>query len=65
MSLERVIKALIRLGLSRLDAEAYVYLANNGPRQAVNLAEALNVSKSRIYASLRNLNSIELVRSIV
>jgi sugar-specific transcriptional regulator TrmB len=61
MSLERVIEALVRLGLSRLDAEVYVYLANNRPQKAVTLAEALNINKSTIYASLRKLQTKQLV----
>jgi len=32
LSLERVIKALIGLGLLRLDAEVYVYLAKKCPQ---------------------------------
>ena len=60
-SLKRIIKALIRLGLSRLEAEVYFYIANNGPQKAVSLAKDLNVNKSTIYASLRNLQTKELV----
>ena len=31
MSLERIIETLVSLGLSRTEAEIYVYLANKGP----------------------------------
>lgn len=61
MSLERIIKALIRLGLSRLEAEVYVYIANKGPQKVVNLAKNLDINKSTIYASLRNLRKKGLV----
>ena len=61
MSLERIIKALIRLGLSRSEAEVYVHIANNGPQKAVSLAKDLNINKSTIYVSLRNLQAKELV----
>lgn len=61
MSLERVIKALIGLGLSRVDAEVYVYIAKKGPQTAVDLARALNYDKQKINASLRNLQTKELV----
>ena len=61
MSLERVIKALISLGLSRLDAEVYVYLAKKGPNKVVYLARALNYSKQKIYSSLKNLQNKGLV----
>ena len=61
MSLERVIKALIGLGLSRVDAEVYVYLAKKGPQKPVDLATALNYNKKKIYSSLKNLRTKELV----
>ena len=55
MSLERVIKALIGLGLSRVDAEVYVYLAKDKPQRAIDLAKVLNFDKKKIYMSLKNL----------
>lgn len=61
LSLERVIKALIGLGLSRLDAEVYVYLAKKGPNKVVTLASALNYNTQKIYASLKNLQTNGLV----
>lgn len=61
LSLERVIKALIGLGLSRLDAEVYVYLAKKGPNKVVTLANALNYNTQKIYASLKNLQTNGLV----
>lgn len=61
MSLELIIKALIGLGLSRSDAEVYVYLAKKGPTKIVDLAEALTHNKPKIYSSLRNLRTKRLV----
>ena len=46
MSLERVIKALVSLGLSRIDAEVYVYIAKKGSRKLIDLDMALNYSKT-------------------
>lgn len=57
MSLERVIKALIGLGLSRSDAEVYVYLAKKGPQEVMDLAKALNYVNKKINASLKNLQT--------
>ncbi len=56
-----MIKALIGLGLSRLDAEVYVYLAKKAPRKVVTLAKALNLSRKKIYDSLKNLQTKGLV----
>jgi sugar-specific transcriptional regulator TrmB len=61
LSLERVIKALIGLGLSRVDAEVYVYLAKKGPQKPVDLTKALNYNKKKIYSSLKNLRTKGLV----
>ena len=64
MSLEVIIKALIGLGLSRSDAELYVYLAKKGPQKALDLAKALNINKPKIYDSLRNLQTKGLVTKV-
>ena len=61
MSLERVIKTLIGLGLSRVDAEVYVYLAKKGPNKVVALARAMNINKQKIYTNLRTLQTKGLV----
>ena len=61
MSLERVITALSDLGLSRIDAEVYVYLAKKGPNKVVALARATNINKQKIYSSLKTLQTKGLV----
>ena len=61
MSLERIIKALVSLGLTRLEAEVYVYVAQNGPQTVIELDLALNYSKNQIYSSLKNLTTKKLV----
>jgi len=55
MSLERVLKTLEGFGLSRLDAEVYVYLAKKGPQKGRELANAIQVTKQQLYPSLKNL----------
>ena len=61
MSLERVIKALIGLGLTRIDAEVYVYLAKKEPQPLVNLARSLKYSTHKISTSLTSLITRGLV----
>lgn len=61
MSLERIIKTLIDLGLSSVAAETYVYLAKIGPQTVVDLAKALNNSKKEINTGLKVLISKRLV----
>jgi sugar-specific transcriptional regulator TrmB len=50
-----MLKMLESLGLKRLDAEVYVYLAQNDPQRAKDLAEALETYKRRLYRSLESL----------
>jgi sugar-specific transcriptional regulator TrmB len=52
-----VLKTLEGLGLSRTDAEVYVYLAKKGPKNRRELADALQVTKQQLYPSLKNLRS--------
>lgn len=61
MSLERVIKALIGLGLSRVDAGVYIYLAKKGSNKVAALARAMNINKQKIYTSLKTLQTKGLV----
>jgi sugar-specific transcriptional regulator TrmB len=61
MSLERVIKALISLGLSRLEAEVYVYTTKKGQQTVEDLNKSLNYSKNQINTTLKNLTIKRLV----
>lgn len=61
MSLERIIQVLISLGLTRTDAEVYVYIAKKGSQKFSDLGKSLNYSKRRITSSLDRLKSMGLV----
>lgn len=61
MSLERVIKALVSLGLSRMDAEIYVYTAKKGPQTISELVKAFQYSRNQIYSALKNLIILGIV----
>ena len=61
MSLERVLKALVGLGLSQMEAEVYLFLAKQGPTTARNTAEALQVFRQQLYPCLRKLRTKEIV----
>ena len=62
MSLERVIKALISLGLTRSEAEVYVYIAKKGPQKVVNIAEVLNSTTKTVYSKLESLETKGLIK---
>lgn len=61
MSLERVIETLVSLGLSRSEAEMYVYIASKVPQKALKIANALNYNKSTVYYYLKKLQKKGLV----
>jgi len=54
-SLDRIIYALVSLGLSKADAEVYVHLATAGPATARSLINTLIFNKKQIYHSLKVL----------
>jgi predicted transcriptional regulator len=55
LSLERIFKALVSLGLSKHDARVYVYLALKGPTKAGSIVDNLRMSRSQIHRSLKHL----------
>lgn len=63
MSLERIFKALVKLGLSETDARVYIHLATKEPNKAKNIATSLNINKQQIYHSLKRLQTKEIVKS--
>lgn len=62
MSLERILNALISLGLSREVSEIYLFIAKNGPKEVIGLQMSLNYSQSQIKKSLNILKAIGLVK---
>jgi sugar-specific transcriptional regulator TrmB len=60
---ERVLKALVSLGLSRTDAHVYVYLATKGPQKAENITDALKLQERLLVQILENLQSKGVVNS--
>ncbi len=61
MSLERVLKALTKLGLSQREAEVYVHLATKGPQKAGKIAETLNLNKQQLGFTLKILQNKRIV----
>jgi sugar-specific transcriptional regulator TrmB len=61
MSLERVFKALVSVGLSEADTRVYVYLALKGPEKAGSIVDNLKMGKKQIYLSLKRLQDKGIV----
>ena len=55
MSLDRITNALIEIGLTRMQAEVYVYLAKKGPKTIKHLTKTLIFDKKEIQKSLGTL----------
>ena len=63
MSQDKVLKNLVSMGLTRVDAKIYVFLAKRGPQKAQDIAIAMKIAKQRLYPSLRRLQSKGLVNA--
>jgi sugar-specific transcriptional regulator TrmB len=61
MSLERIFKALIELGLSQTDARVYIHLATKGSKSANQICDALKANKQIIYPSLKKLRNNRII----
>ena len=57
MSNDWILKTLVSLGLSEMDAEIYVYLAKNGPQTVKNATSSLKLHRQQLYRSLKNLQN--------
>jgi sugar-specific transcriptional regulator TrmB len=55
LSVERIKRALVNLGLSETDAEIYIYLYTNGSKKARNIVCNLELRKGQAYRSLKRL----------
>ena len=55
MSLERIFKALMALGLSEREVPVYFYIATKGPALARNIISNLPIKKRMAYRILKNL----------
>ena len=65
MSKKRIIKALKGLGLSNIDTQVYILLAKNGPHEMREIALALNLHWRKINRSLKELQSINIVKASI
>jgi sugar-specific transcriptional regulator TrmB len=63
VSQEKLLKTLVDMGLMKLDAKVYVFLAKKGPQKAKEVARILRISKQQLYPSLRGLQSKGLVNA--
>ncbi len=55
MSREWVLRTLVDLGLSQVEAEVYFFLAQAGPSKGRDIANMLKLYKHQLYCSLKSL----------
>jgi sugar-specific transcriptional regulator TrmB len=60
---EQLLRILVDLGIKRLDAQVYLYLATSGPKKGRTVSNELKISKMQLYRSLRELQSRGMVNS--
>jgi len=65
LSKERIIKALKGLGLTQVDAQIYVFLTKEGPHRMEKIALALNLPENKVDRSLKELQSISIVKASI
>ena len=64
MSQEWLISALIGLGLKRIDAQVYVFLAKAGPQKAKAIISQQGIYKQKLCPSLKTLQGKGMVTAI-
>jgi sugar-specific transcriptional regulator TrmB len=56
-----VLKTLLSLGLTEMDAKVYVFLAKKGLQKAIDITKSLKMNKEQLYRSLKKLQSKGIV----
>ena len=63
MSREWMLKTLVDLGLSEVEAEVYIFLAQAGRVKGRDMAKTLKLYKQQVYRSLRKLQAKRMVNA--
>lgn len=63
MNHEELLRILVDLGIKRLDAEVYLYLATKGPKKGRAVYSELKINKMQLYRSLKELQNRGMVNS--
>jgi sugar-specific transcriptional regulator TrmB len=63
LSEEQVLNTLANLGFEEVDAKVYVFLAKKGNKKAIDICNALRLTKQQLYPSLKRLQGKGIVTS--
>ena len=58
-----MLDTLVSLGLTRTEAQAYIFLAKMGPHRGKELANALKLTKQQLHSSLKSLQAKGIVNA--
>ncbi len=58
-----MLDTLVGLGLTRIEAQTYIFLAKKGPHARKDLTSALKLTKQQLYPCLKNLRKKGFVTS--
>ena len=61
MSLERIFKTLLELGLSETDSRVYIVISFKGPMTARSIVENLEITKQQLYPVLKKLRNKKII----
>ena len=62
MSLERIYKTLVELGLSETDSRVYILISLKGPLVARKIIEELKINKQQLYPILKKLRNQRIIK---
>jgi len=65
MSNERINEVLKKFGLSSIDVQVYVFLANQGSKEIKEVALALDLPEKKVHRSLKDLQSLCIVEASI
>ena len=63
MSRDKLLRVLISLGIGRVDAEIYLFLATGGPKKGRTISNELKINKQQLYRGLKKLQKKGLVKA--
>jgi sugar-specific transcriptional regulator TrmB len=63
LSRDKLLRVLIGLGIGRIDAEIYLFLATSGPKKGRAISNELKINKQQLYRSLKKLKKKGLVKA--
>jgi len=61
LSQEKVLETLRSLGLTKTDAQIYVFLGRKGPQKAMEISKSLKMPRQTLYLAIKNLKSKGIV----